>query len=147
MKIDEIRCNPSKSTQEAQIQPCSWLLARIQGSNILSCRGTSPSNRAPQAAKISPPEHSQVHEIQTNPSRIIKIDEIQCKSSQGAQIQPCSLLLARIQGFKATGSSSHQIFDSSVVERSAAEASAYKSGRGFPEETLQAVGIGTRRGK
>ena len=74
----------------------------------------------------------------------MKFDEIQCKSSQGAQIQPCSLLLARIQGSEATGSSNHQIFDSSVVERSAAEAAAYKSGRGFPQETLRAVRVAPR---
>ena len=64
------------------------------------------------------------------------------------QIKPGSsdpdLLLARIQGSKATGSSSHQIFDSSVVERSAAEAAAYKSARGFQQETLQAVRVGPR---
>jgi hypothetical protein len=51
---------------------------------------------------------------------------------------------SRIQGSKAIGSSSHQLFDSSVVERSAAEAAAYKSGRGFPQETLQAVRVGPR---
>ena len=45
MKIDEIRWNPWKSSQGAQIQPCSLLLARIQGSNILSCRGSSLSLR------------------------------------------------------------------------------------------------------
>ena len=58
------------------------------------------------------------------------------------QIKPGSsdpaLLLARIQGSKAIGSSSHQLFDSSVVERSAAEAAAYKFGA-LLAEGLQAV--------
>ena len=41
-------------------------------------------------------------------------------------------------------SSSHRSIDSLVVERSAAEAAAYKSGRGFPPETLRAVRVGPR---
>ena len=64
-------------------------------------------------------------------------------------LAPCSLLgfedpTSGIQGSNAIGSSSHKLFDSSVVERSAAEAAeaaAYKSGRGFQEETLQAVSV------
>ena len=51
---------------------------------------------------------------------------------------------SRIQGSNAIGSSSHQLFDSSVVERSAAEAAAYKSGRGFQERTLRAVRVRPR---
>ena len=61
-----------------------------------------------------------------------------------SSLAPCSLLPARIQGSEAVGSSSHQLFDSSVVERSAAEAAAYKSGRGFPQETLRAVRVAPR---
>jgi len=71
------------------------------------------------------------------------------RSDPALPLAPCSLLgfedpTSGIQGSNVIGSSSHQLFDSSVVERSAAEAAAYKSGRGFPQETLQAVRVGPR---
>ena len=91
MKIDEIRW---KSNQGAQIQHCSLLLARIQRSNILSCRGS----RSPLKAASTLPRNLPNQRNSWNP---MKIDKIRCnpwRSLQGAQIQPCSLLLARIQG-------------------------------------------------
>ena len=56
-KIEEIQC---KSSQGAQIQPCSLLLARIQESNILSCRGTTPG---PQPATGPQPRTLEIYEI------------------------------------------------------------------------------------
>ena len=59
--IDEIQC---KSSQGAQIQPCSLLLARIQGSNFLSDRGSRLSVKVGKALSLESPQIHEIHEIQ-----------------------------------------------------------------------------------
>ncbi len=101
MKIDEIRWNPWKSSQGAQIQPCSLLLARIQGSNLLSCRAAHAFLKLPAFS----PETSQIHEIHEILWKSMKFDGIHENQPRElrSSLAPCSLLGFRDPTFFLVG--------------------------------------------
>ena len=82
-----------KINQGAQIQPCSMLLARIQGSNILSCRAAGPfiglAAFSPETSQIH-----EIHEIQLKSMKFNGFHENQPRELRSS-LDPCSLL-----GFK-----------------------------------------------